>query len=291
MRLPGNGQRPCLPWRHLPVGTFLCPVQDIARDAAHILEEGLLAEEEPGSAKADGALAEHRQALGTAFSAFATFGLRDAAGSTPELDSFRCTKLVREAGLLDSNLTPQALDVLFAAAVAKERGVRRWGVQGGLGMASGGCPRQGAAAGWAGGKEWVLHGSSARHAPGTHTIWTTCALARLSFNAFLRLLPAVADKKGAPLSEVAAAVAATQAPAMRATTPEAVKLHDDRSLYTGGQGMPGLAQQAARPPEVRQPARGRAKTEVHSQKCKATAERSVVAARKESIRECLDSNA
>lgn len=57
--------------------------------------------------------------------------------------------------------------------------------------------------------------------------------ARLSFDAFLRLLHAVADKKGAPLGDVAAAVAALQAPALRATTPEAVKFHDDRSLYTG----------------------------------------------------------
>jgi len=62
---------------------------------------------------------------------------------------------------------------------------------------------------------------------------------RLSFDAFLRLLYLVAEKKGAPLGEVAAAVAGLQqrGPALsRATTPEAVRLHDDRSSYTGGWG-------------------------------------------------------
>ncbi|KAL4444340.1 hypothetical protein ABPG75_012077 [Micractinium tetrahymenae] len=153
--------------------------QDIASDAAHILEAGLLAEEDSAATAAADVLAEHRPALATTFSAFASFGLRgEAAGAAPDLDSFRCTKLAREAGLLDSSLTTQALDVLFAAA--KERGARR-----------------------------------------------------LSFDAFLRLLRAIADKKGVPLGEVAAAVAAVQVPAVRATTPEAVKFHDDRSLYTG----------------------------------------------------------
>lgn len=111
-------------------------MQDIARDAAHILGSGLQAEES-GAAAAHDALAAHRPALALAFSMYASFGLRDeAASSTPELDSFRCAKLAREAGLLDSGLTAQALDVLFAAA--KERGARRWGgrgVRAGLRMA------------------------------------------------------------------------------------------------------------------------------------------------------------
>ncbi|KAL4441547.1 hypothetical protein ABPG77_002051 [Micractinium sp. CCAP 211/92] len=153
--------------------------QDIARGAAHILEAGLLEEEDLGATAADDALAEHRPGLGLVFSMYAAFGLHgEAARAAPELDSFRCTKLAREAGLLDGSLTTQALDVLFAAA--KGRGART-----------------------------------------------------LSFDAFLRLLRAMADKKGVPVGQVAAAVAAMRAPELRGTTPEAVKFHDDRSLYTG----------------------------------------------------------
>lgn len=43
----------------------------------------------------------------------------------------------------------------------------------------------------------------------------------------------MADKKGVPVGQVAAAVAAMRAPELQGTTPEAVKFHDDRSLYTG----------------------------------------------------------
>ncbi len=86
----------------------------------------MLEEEDLGAAAADDALAEHRPGLGLVFSMYAAFGLHgEAARAAPELDSFRCTKLAREAGLLDGSLTTQALDVLFAAA--KGRGARRWG--------------------------------------------------------------------------------------------------------------------------------------------------------------------
>ena len=57
---------------------------------------------------------------------------------------------------------------------------------------------------------------------------------RLTFPAFLRLLALVAGKKGAPLADVASAVAVLQGPAANgATEPEYVRFHDDRSTYTG----------------------------------------------------------
>ena len=60
---------------------------------------------------------------------------------------------------------------------------------------------------------------------------------RLTFAAFLRLLALVADKKGVPLAQVVGAAAGLQGPAASgATEPEYVRLHDDRSLYTGGRG-------------------------------------------------------
>ena len=66
-------------------------------------------------------MAAKRPALERAFAAFATFGAHSSAAI--ELDSFRCQKLAREAGLLGPRLTPQQLDLLFAQA--KERGARR----------------------------------------------------------------------------------------------------------------------------------------------------------------------
>jgi hypothetical protein len=62
---------------------------------------------------------------------------------------------------------------------------------------------------------------------------------RLPFDGFLKLLALVADKKGVPVGEVVGAVAALQGPAVRGTTPEAVKWHDDKSLYTGGRRLGG----------------------------------------------------
>lgn len=57
---------------------------------------------------------------------------------------------------------------------------------------------------------------------------------RLTFAAFLRLLALVASKKGAPLADVAGAVARLRGPAASgATEPEYVRFHDDRSTYTG----------------------------------------------------------
>lgn len=107
-------------------------MQHVAQDAAHILEAGLLAPEEAAPTAAADDTTATREDLMAVFTAFASFGLRGdaAAASAIELDSFRCSKLVREAGLLGpgpnrTSLTAQELDVLFASA--KDRGVRRCG--------------------------------------------------------------------------------------------------------------------------------------------------------------------
>jgi len=103
----------------------------VAAEAAHCLSAGLLAAEAEGpEPAADAAVAARHEALLAVFQAYATFGQRreSAAGSSPpELDSFRCCKLFREAGLLGGGggaLTTQALDLIFAKA-AKEAGSRR----------------------------------------------------------------------------------------------------------------------------------------------------------------------
>lgn len=65
---------------------------------------------------------------------------------------------------------------------------------------------------------------------------------RLTFAAFLRLLALAADKKGMPLGDVAAAVATAPAPTAQGTTvPEAVRLHDDLTTYSGVYGRGGMS--------------------------------------------------
>ena len=102
------------------------PLQEVRRDAAHIVQTGLAgstpadaawAADQGAAAGAADAVAAKRPALERAFAAFAN------SSAAIELDSFRCQKLAREAGLLGPRLTPQQLDLLFARA--KERGARR----------------------------------------------------------------------------------------------------------------------------------------------------------------------
>jgi hypothetical protein len=216
-----------------------------------VVEAGLVSGD-AGAAAADEAVAgADRAALERLFAAYAGFGVRDsAAGGPPELDSFRTAKLAREAGLLGPRLRAQELDVLFAAA-ARHSASRRWVLPGSA------FPR---------GFKWVLVVSSGLQlarvwlqagpvslpclacrplsSPDLATLATlpphpprlSC---RLPFDGFLKLLALVADKKGVPVGEVVGAVAALQGPAVRGTTPEAVKWHDDKSLYTGGRRLGG----------------------------------------------------
>ncbi|PRW56603.1 p25-alpha domain-containing [Chlorella sorokiniana] len=163
----------------------------VRADAEHILEAGLAPPDTASAASAaaagDAAVAAHRAALERVFAAYATYGAREAA--VVELDSFRCAKLCREAGLLapGGGLTAQELDVLFAKA--KDRAARK-----------------------------------------------------LTFAAFLRLLALAASKKGAPLAEVAAAVAGLHGPtATGATEPEYVRFHDDCTTYTGMHARGGMS--------------------------------------------------
>lgn len=56
---------------------------------------------------------------------------------------------------------------------------------------------------------------------------------RMSFDNFLAALALVADHKGQSLARVAVAVVAAAGPALRATKSSYVKLHDDKSMFTG----------------------------------------------------------
>lgn len=56
---------------------------------------------------------------------------------------------------------------------------------------------------------------------------------RLTFAQFLTALSLVADKKGSTLEHVATMVLATGGPVAHATKAESVRLHDDKSTYTG----------------------------------------------------------
>ncbi|KAI3427944.1 hypothetical protein D9Q98_006334 [Chlorella vulgaris] len=158
-----------------------CEPAEVKRSALHVVTAGLVGCDSAAAARDAETVAEHRQALEHLFASYASFGVTRDLGSAPELDSFRCAKLVREAGLLGGRLRMQDLDVLFAAAARK--------------------------------------GGSSR---------------RLPFAGFLKLLALVAEKKVVPLGEVVGAVAALQGPSTQhATTPDQVKLHDDKSTYTG----------------------------------------------------------
>lgn len=158
-------------------------------------------------------MAALRPELRRAFAAFAAYGARESGEG--QLDSFRCAKLAREAGLLGGGrLSAQQLDVLFCQA--KDRGARRWvGEEVGAGQA-----------GWLS----APAGGCTARCQSPHP----CPPRRLTFDAFLRLLALMADVRGAELAEVAGAVAALQAPSANgATTPDWVRFHDDRSTYTG----------------------------------------------------------
>lgn len=85
------------------------------RSASHVAA-GLAGAGAGAGAADDEAVAAHRAALQSLFASYSTFGARDQGGAALELDSFRCSKLVREAGLLGGPLRAQDLDVLFAKA-------------------------------------------------------------------------------------------------------------------------------------------------------------------------------
>eukprot|EP00775_Hariotina_reticulata_P007754 gene7754-7953_t len=63
---------------------------------------------------------------------------------------------------------------------------------------------------------------------------------KITFNGFLKAIDDVAAKKGCSLDEVVAAVINAGGPVDNGTKAEAVKWHDDKSLYTGvyAQGGP-----------------------------------------------------
>jgi hypothetical protein len=103
-------------------------LQEVKRSALHVVTAGLVGCNSAAAARDAKTVAEHRQALEHLFASYASFGVTRDLGSAPELDSFRCAKLVREAGLLGGRLRMQDLDVLFAAAARKGGSSRRWGL-------------------------------------------------------------------------------------------------------------------------------------------------------------------
>ena len=102
-------------------------LQDVAAEAAFAMHSGVPGMDSTHLAAAatvaNPAITAHRAALEQAFASYAAFGARDSA--VVELDSFRCSKLVREAGLLGGPLTGQQLDVLFTRATRPDRSVRK----------------------------------------------------------------------------------------------------------------------------------------------------------------------
>ena len=194
--------------------TPLPPRQEVARDAAHILAAGLVQEEAaPASLQAD-ALAT--PGLHAVFAAYACFGAHGAGerGAAPELDSFRCAKLVREAGLLSRDLTLRELDVMFVRA--KERGARRWAGGGGSTQVPGVSSTA----------SCLLLSRAPSTLPSSGEL-TPASLfptnpPRLTFAGFVQLLSLVAGKRDAPVAEVVSSVLELDArgPERRATTPE-----------------------------------------------------------------------
>lgn len=114
---------------------------------------------------------------------FQTFKLFCSSGGKQpceELDGTRCSKLFRDAGILDHGIGSVEVDIHFAKA-KKEQGARKIG-----------------------------------------------------FECFLTLLQNVSSQKKIPYEELMRRIATCTGPAMHGTTvAESVRLHDDKSTYTG----------------------------------------------------------
>jgi p25-alpha len=56
---------------------------------------------------------------------------------------------------------------------------------------------------------------------------------KIGYQEFLLALDQIADKKGVSKEEIVQAITAAGGPVLNATQADAVKFHDDKSLYTG----------------------------------------------------------
>ena len=144
-------------------------------------------------------------------------------------------QLCKEAGLVGGGLHPQHLDVIFA--LAKDRGARRCG---GVGLRACMCVCGGGVGcgswRWAAPQGAVPSRSPPPSSPPPPTHPPPYPPPRLTFPAFASALSMLAARRGQPLEGVVAQLAAAEGPQLHSASPppEPVRLHDDRSTYTGG---------------------------------------------------------